>query len=551
MLLIFGLDGATWDLADPWIAAGELPNLARLRAEGTSGTLWSTTPPVTFPAWTTFTTGVNPGKHGIFDFTRREAGTYDVRFVNSTFRKSPTVWRIMGEAGRRVCVLGVPGSYPPEAINGVMVSGFDTPVTTHADRSFVHPPERARDLLGSDGFPFADFQEFNIGPGWHRAALDSLLRGIEVKTRLAQRVLAEERWDCFMLLFGESDTVAHHFWHLHDASSPRYDEGLADELGDAIRRVYGALDVAVGQLIDTSAPKSVLIASDHGFGGVGDKRVHLNHWLVEQGWQSRASDGGSGSAIAAGLKKAALRMTPTSWQARLFRVAGGRLASRLESRARFAAIDWQTTRVYSEELNYFPSLWINLEGREPHGVVASRDYERVRSDVIASLANLRDPETNRPVVKQAWRREEAYHGPYVEQAPDVILELATDNGYSYSCLPSASATAAVDRRAPDAPYRGKLDGMSGSHRANGLYVVRGADVPRGVRADAQMADMGATILAQVGVDVPAEFDGRPVPDNGAVVRAAAALSPDEAESPYSEAEEREIEERLAALGYLQ
>ena len=223
MLLIIGLDGATWDLIDPWIDAGDLPNLAALRSGGLSGPLASTVPAATFPSWTTFSTGVNPGKHGIFDFTRRELGTYDVRFVNASFRKVPTVWRRLSDHGRRVCVLGIPGSYPPEDLNGLMVSGFDTPVTTRADHSFVAPTDMAPWIMSNGGFPFADFQEFRVGPGWYRKALDKLLQGIEVKTRLGEKLLRRQQWDCFLLLFGESDTVAHHFWQFHDKGSPRYD----------------------------------------------------------------------------------------------------------------------------------------------------------------------------------------------------------------------------------------------------------------------------------------------------------------------------------------
>ena len=139
MLLIVGLDGATLDLVEPWATDGTLPNLAQLLREGAWGPLGSTVPPATLPGWTTFMTGVNPGRHGVFDFTRRDPGDYQVRFVNATFRKAQTVWRLLSDADRRVSVLGLPGTYPPEAINGCMISGFDTPVTTRSDDSFAPP----------------------------------------------------------------------------------------------------------------------------------------------------------------------------------------------------------------------------------------------------------------------------------------------------------------------------------------------------------------------------------------------------------------------------
>jgi len=555
MLLIIGLDGATWDLLDPWIRQGRLPHLARLRAAGAWGPLASTMPPATLPSWSTFMTGVNPGKHGIFDFTRRQFGTYDVRFVNATFRKLPTVWRLLSDAGRRVCVLGVPGTYPPETVNGCMVSGFDTPVTTRADASFVTPAEFVPLVKAAGGFPFADFQEFRVGRKWHGMALERLLRGIEVKTRLARTLLRRDAWDCFMLLFGESDTVAHHFWRFHDAGSPRFDAAAAAVFGDAIGRVYAALDAAVGTLIEAVPHATVLIVSDHGFGGVGNKAVHLNGWLREQGLQSAAPPRRRGD-IAGYVKRAALRVVPGRLQARAFRMNGGRLADRLESRARFAGIRWAGTRAFSEELNYFPSVWLNLAGREPEGVVSPADYERVRDDVCAATADLRDPEHQAPIVRRAWRREELYHGPWVQYAPDVILEFNLDRSYSYACLPTAAAPDAGAVRVLDAAEcaGGKLAGMSGSHRADGIFLL--ANDPRnrrGYRQGVQIADMAPTVLDACQVGAPAEFDGRTV---SAVVSPkgevpVSGMVPANDEWVYGPEEEGEIAARLVDLGYLQ
>jgi predicted AlkP superfamily phosphohydrolase/phosphomutase len=553
MLLIIGLDGATWDLADPWIRRGALPNLAALRQRGVWGPLASTMPPATLPSWTTFMTGVNPGKHGIFDFTRRESGSYDVRFVNASFRKAPTVWRILSAAGRRVGVLGVPGTYPPEPVNGCMISGFDTPVTTRADASFVWPPSLAPLVEALGGFPFADFQEFRVGPAWYRMALERLQRGIEIKTRLAEVLLAREAWDCFMLLFGESDTVAHHFWKFHDPASPRFDGRLAAAFGDAILRVYQALDAAIGALRAAAPGASVLLASDHGFGGAGRKALYLNRWLQAHGLQRTAVPRHS-RRLAAGAKQLAVHVIPAAWQASAFRLNGGRWANRLESRARFAGIAWEGTRAFSEELNYFPSVWLNLKGREPQGTVEPGDYERVRDDVCAAALGLRDPEHGGGVVRRAWRREELYHGACVAQAPDVILELALDRGYSYTCLPSAAAPPGSPLRVLEPPELagGKLAGMSGSHRANGLFLLHDDATTGGWVEGVRMVDMAPTILTLCNISPPAEFDGVTIRTVvGTKKPPVFAAAGEVRERGYGDAEEGEIASRLSAMGYLE
>jgi predicted AlkP superfamily phosphohydrolase/phosphomutase len=554
MLLIIGLDGATWDLIDPWIAARRLPHLGRLRRQGLWGPLASTMPPTTFPSWSTFMTGVNPGKHGIFDFTRRQLGSYGVQFVNASFRKAPTIWKLLSDAGRRVGVLGVPGTYPPEDVNGCMISGFDTPVTTRADASFVSPPTLARLVEQLGGFPFADFQEFRVGPRWYRMALERLLHGIETKTRLALTLLSREDWDCFLLLFGESDTVTHHFWKFYDVNSPWFDADGAAEFGDAILRVYEALDAAIGALVGTAPGATVLVASDHGFGGAGSKAVYLNRWLAQLGLQRRYER--AGSQLSARIKCAALQCVPTHLQAQLFRLRQGRWADWLESRSRFAGIDWTGTRAFSEELNYFPSVWLNLKGREPQGVVARADYRRLCDDICMAAEGLRDPEHGRPVVRRAWRREELYDGRWTEYAPDVILEFNYDGGYSYRCLSSASARTpeAVRVLGAGESTGGKLAGMSGSHRPEGIFLVsaEGLASRRGARRHVAIADMAPTILRVCGVDPPAGLDGRAL--DGVPVPSFETESPETeplaSERPYNPAQESEISARLAALGYL-
>jgi predicted AlkP superfamily phosphohydrolase/phosphomutase len=550
MLLILGLDGATLDLIEPWAADGTLPNLAGLLRCGAWGKLASTVPAATLPSWTTFMTGVNPGRHGVFDFTRRDPGTYRVRFVNATYRKAPTVWRMLSDAGRRVSVLGLPGTYPPEPINGCMISGFDTPVTTHSDASFVHPHSFAAEVERAGGFPFAEFQEFSIGLGWHARALASLCDGIERKVRLADGLLRREPWDCFMLLFGESDTAAHHFWSLHDATSPRYDIAAAAALGNALRTVYAALDEAIGRLTVRVPEATVLVVSDHGFGGAGTTAVRLNRWLAQAGYLAFAPRTRR-ARWAGALRAAAVRAIPERWQAPCFRAAGGRLASRVESAVRFGGIDWRRTRAFSEELNYFPSIWLNVQGREDHGTVPVAEYQSMCGELGERLLAWRDPINGGRVVRRVWQRDALYSGAHVSFAPDLVLDLETPHGYSYVGLPSyGEAGAAIEAMYPAALRGGKLSGMSGSHRADGLFVLAGDGVAPGRIEGAQIADMAASIMTLCGLPVPDHWDGQPLPglraDHGA---GASESTPAASEVAYHAAAEADLQRRLERLGY--
>jgi len=547
-LLVIGLDGATLDLVAPWAAAGKLPVLEGLMRRGACGRLRSTTPPATFPAWTSLTTGVNPGRHGVLDFTERVPGTYRVRFVNGSHRQVPALWTRLAARGARTAVVTVPGTYPPEPSCGVMVSGWDSPLTTAVDGSFVHPRsfyDEMRRVVGR--LPFADFQEMTTGPGWHERALANLLGGIDRRTRLVRHLLGRERWDLLMVVFGESDTVAHHFWRFCDRASPRF---APSPFADAIERVYRALDAALGEILAAAPPDAtVAIVSDHGTGGASDRVAHLNRRLAacELLGFERAP-----SRIGPWLRRAAVGAVPASLQGAVLRrlpVAAGRV----ESMARFGGVAWNRTRAFSDELDYHPSVWLNVRGREPEGTVAPDDYERVRDDVLGALTSWRYDDGG-PVVARAWRREEVLSGPYVERAPDVLLEFALVDGYSPSCLRSGGAGSAIrtlDRREHGA---GKGAGMNGAHRPDGLFVLAGDGVRAGDMAPCHVTDVVPTLLAAAGVPIPRGLDG--AVQAGALERAPLyeddALPPPAGERvPYDAAASREVADRLAALGYVE
>jgi predicted AlkP superfamily phosphohydrolase/phosphomutase len=548
---IVGFDGATFDLILPWAEAGELPHLARLMQTGAWGPLESTCPPVSFPAWSTLITGVNPGRHGIFDFTQRLPGRYQIDFINATYRRVPSLWQRISQSGRRVGVMGFPATFPPESVNGFLISGFDAPVTTRIDHRCVYPPELYGEIAP---YPLSGIQEVNIGPGWHDRALQQLLWSTERRTEVALELLGREAWDLFAIHYGASDTVAHHFWAFHDIRSPRHDPRGGQRYGGAIGRIYRALDQALGRLLQVVPENTTLaIVSDHGSGGAGEWVIHLNRWLEKEGWL-RFTPRKRGQRLAASLRRLGLRL-PASWQEWAFRGPFRRWVHRLESQNRLGGIDWPRTAAFSEEVNTLPGIWLNVKGREPTGMVVPQEYEALREEICIALEGWRNPETGEAIIKRAWNREDLYDGPWVHLAPDIVLEPALDRGYSYTFLSSSDQAASPLRRLTDDERLGAKGGsMNGSHRPNGILILNGAGVRQGQQiADARLADITPTVLAALGLGLPPNLDGRVLRsafqqgylEEQILLEESAPPSP----QAYPEEEAALVHERLRGLGY--
>jgi len=560
-ILIIGMDGATPQLLFPWAREGKLPFLGRLMEDGSHGVLLSTIPPATFPAWSSFMTGTNPGKHGLFVFTTRVHGSYAVEFVNSTYRRVPTIWNRLDRAGFRVGVMGMPSTYPPEHLGGFMISGFDSPVTTGIEGSFVWPRRLYSQINRDVGkYLITDFQELRIGPGWHDRALEGLLRTVERKENIARYLLRRFDVDVFCILFGESDTVSHHFWSAFDRGSPRFSERLSMKHGNSILEVYRRIDAAIGSILEEFPDNTlVIVASDHGFGGSSDRVLFLNNWLARNGYLRFRKEGSSLVSGLESVKSRLLGVVPVRLQEQVFRRFGGRVANTLESKLRFGSIDWSGTFAFSEELNYFPSLWINTRDRDPEGKVSPGDeYEELRDRLIADLDQWKDPKNGEPVVEKAWRREDLYFGEQVPDAPDIILELSLTSGYSYNVLPSRTA-------ADTSPFRDLADeeligskgkGMNGSHRREGICIISGPTVPsRNELGTYRIWDPAVTVLDFLGLDVPGIMDGvdvRKTAEGDAGKKPSGGQSPGmHLTVPLSPEEQEEIARRLRSLGYLE
>jgi predicted AlkP superfamily phosphohydrolase/phosphomutase len=543
--LVIGLDGADVDVIHT-IGAERLPNLYALMRSGAWARLESVMPPATLPNWTTFLTGVDPGRHGVFDFATRDG--YRVAFTAGTVREAPTIAARLDRLGLACACIGFPATWPPEKLErGVFMSGWDSPVAFEADRSFVWPSSLYDEIQRRFGaVRFDDVDEFDADkPGWHERLPDALIARIRTKTELATWLLDRNEWDLFAFYFGESDTASHHLFAHWDAGSPRHVRGLEDGL----TRVYVALDEAVGILSRAAGERRELtIVSDHGSGGSGDRVLYLNRALEEAGLLVFRP---SRNAIASRAKDLALTALPPRARQLAFGLAGRALPGWLESRARFGAIDFSRTRAFSDELNYFPSVCFNVRGREPRGIVADRDA--VSREVEDALYALRDPWSGQPVVRQVWRREDLYEGPFIERAPDLILDLHLDpRGYSVNLMPSASAPPGTGpwRKLAKSEHLGRKGrSLPGSHRPRGLFVAHGPSVRPTGEVRARIADASATLLARMGVRPSEEMCGR-------VLREALASTSIDRALPGAELEGKRdgdrasLERRLRALGYV-
>jgi predicted AlkP superfamily phosphohydrolase/phosphomutase len=573
-VFILGWDGATFDLIRPWAASGRLPVIGRLMAEGSVGPLQSTQPPMTFPAWSSFMTGKNPGQHGIYDFTRQRPGSYDLEFVNGGQRRGATFWQLLSEAGRDVISISLPCTFPPERVRGVMISGFDAPgggPGSYVDQKGMYPPELYEELARTVGLhPIGASIIKQINQGKPQEALEEVSATIRKKGATAKYLLQHKPWDCFMILFGESDMLAHQLWKFSDPQSPLR-TGEEEGLQESLLAVYQELDRQAGELLELlPSGVTVLVMSDHGFGGVSDWALYPNCWLREKGFLGFR--GGRRNALSrwldtmkiwglshfpAGLRKLAHRL-------------GGRRLGQLEGAVRFGTIDWAATEAYFDENPYYPFLWVNLRGRQPKGVVErGAHYERVRDRLIEELRAWRHPDSNEPVVEKAWRREEIYSGPATSDAPDVIVKWGLHRGYSYAFKLSAKSrqlswTERLDPRRKD--HSQFFTNKSGSHRDLGILIASGAGIRPGVAVEgARIIDIAPTVLTLLGVTPPSDMDGRVIKeiltetiagtcaarDGGPPPRAASPEAAPLDSSGYSAEEEEKIAERLKALGYVE
>ena len=548
-IMVIGLDCGTLDLIKPWAEAGYLPNLARLVDQGCHGILESTIPTISPAAWTSFMTGKNPGKHGIYDFMRRREDTYHMQVIRNDLVAQGTIFRLISEAGRRVGVINVPMTYPPEPVNGFMISGLGAPDN---DR-YTYPPDLVQDIK-AQGYTVNNTVPFS--PEQPDIFLRYLKEETDKRAAIILQKLSEEPWDFFMTVFRDIDTIEAYYWHYMDQTHPLYDPAEGEKYGQAILEYHQQVDDIIGQMIERFGPDgNVIVMSDHG-GGPLHKEVYVNNWLAQKGFLTFKSRKEGQDWYRSILRN--LGLTRENLQ----QLLGWNTIERLKSFLPAAAntwfpwqhpnlvdlVDWSQTKAYS--FGHIGQIFINLKGREPQGIVElGEDYERTVSEIMAALRELTDPETGEHVATGIYTKSDIYHGSQTEHAPDINV-IFCDMRY---LVHIGMEFAYQDVFGPIVHHE------TGTHRLDGMLIAQGPLFEQGKMLDrASICDLAPTLLYLLGLPIPEDVDGQivtemivPAYQIGHQVEYCPSLTGEFTLAAWTEEEERAVTEHLKGLGYLE
>jgi predicted AlkP superfamily phosphohydrolase/phosphomutase len=451
--LVVGLDCAApqW-IFERWLS--ELPTIRSLTERGAWGILRSCDPPITVPAWASMTSSRSPGALGFYGFRNRRDHSYDaLAFADSRAVRVPRVWDLLSARGRPVIVLGVPQTYPVSRVNGVMVSCFLTPDTETSQ--YTYPAELKEEIEDLVGRYMVDVKNFRTeDKKWLLSQIEEMT---EKRFRLAEHLLETRPWDLFFMVEMGTDRIHHGFWRFFDHEHRLYEPDNAYE--DAVLDYYRALDEKLARLLRfADEDTAVLLVSDHGAKRM-DGGICVNEWLRREGYLVLKTE-----------PEGPARLTPD-------------------------LIDWERTTAWGEG-GYYCRLFLNVAGREPQGLVAPDDYERVRSELKEKLEALGD-DRGRPIGTVAHRPEDLYR----EQngvVPDLLVYFGDLFWRSIGQVGTGTVHVFENDTGPD----------DANHAHEGLYVLVAPDVPVGRGPERDLRDVAPTLLALLGEPVPHDMEGQ-------------------------------------------
>jgi predicted AlkP superfamily phosphohydrolase/phosphomutase len=358
-VVLIGLDGTPCTLVERFIKDGTMPNMAKLREAGSLLQMDTSIPDISSVAWTSFMTGANPGRHGIYGFLDVQPNSYKIYFPSSRHIKSETLWAIANRAGKRAIVINVPSTYPAQPLNGILVAGF---VAVDINKA-TFPASLVPRLQAMDYRIDVDARKVQQS---HDALMDDVLVTLDRRIKLLLELYDKEPWELFIGVVTETDRLQHFFMDAAEDAGHKYHS--------AFRDFYKRIDAFIGQIAGRLKDETMLIMSDHGFTPI-KQQVYLNRWLVDNGYLK--------------LKDSARSIEDLADGSRAFAIDPGR-------------------------------IYVNVKGKYPNGTVASNDAALVVAEIKQGLSEISD--NGAPVVKRVYERDELFSGPVVNLAPDLCAQ---------------------------------------------------------------------------------------------------------------------------------
>jgi len=525
--LVIGLDAATWHIITPLLQRGEMPNIASLVESGASGTLRSTIPAMTPSAWTSIATGINPGKHGIYDFVAQNRNTYEIKPINLSSLDQPAVWDIFNTYGSKVGFINFPLAFPPPKIKGFFVSGIGT--SEHEEYAF---PKTLWDSLKSRGY--------QIHPGFSsRQGVKKYIEELKKITETQCEVCVEQmgKIDCelYWIVFQGLDWIQHHFW----------DTKYRGE--NAVNLFYRYMDEIVGRLLrQTDKSWNVIVLSDHGFRKI-KANCYMNNLLEQWGYLKRIQRPAKNTKLGAGVLKAMWkfgrkmpmvikRAIPDKWSS-VIRDRQNRYLQ-LEK-----VIDWDQTQAFS--YGYMGRIYIHQKNKYSRGIVESAtQYSKLCEEIISRLRSLRDPSTGGLIVGDIFRKEDIYTGSKLEDAPDILFNTRDSEYMVYGDFSDK--------------WLQKPHGRVADHAPEGIFICKAQKVTPCNKIEANAIDITPTLLYMHNLPVLADMDGRVLEEifmpsftaNKSIQKTEAISVSQKTCLEPSERRDKEIVKRLKDLGYM-
>lgn len=518
-VFVYGIDGGSFPLIKSFVELGELPNYKKLIENGAFGKFISTIPPHTAPGWTSISTGVYPGKHGIYQFWKTQGRDYIGEYQGAADWKKPPIWEVLNEYGLKTGVVNVPMTHPPSPLDGFMISW---PLSKTLN--YCYPENLLSEIIKMGGHFCPDIYIMYDG---QEKYLESACEITRKRIRTIQYLMNNKEWDFFIMVFPEVDRICHFYWNYMDKESPYYIEN--SELKNAILKIYKEIDKAIGKIID-ELPEDMLFVSlsDHGF-RVGKVNFNINTFLIQKGYMSlREMD----KNIEKNMQLNDFGYT--DW-----------LNVRHENRN--YEVDWNKTKAYMAAPGSY-GINFNLESRQRNGIVSETEKYDLFDELKSQLLQLKHPYKDIPILKDVVWGHEVYYGDEQKSAPDIML------------IPSDYSVMVSHRLSIDEIF--SEPEQKGMHCREGYILFYGHDVQEGKQLEeCQIVDFFPTILEYFGIDIPSYVDGKIIdvfkPERLKVRRIKREKTQikipilDKGDNcTYSVSDRKEIEEKLKSLGYL-